>query len=75
MEGINLVIPKTSPMKLEVMVGSSWSGQVSFPCQLGVEYTIDELKAFARMKKPSLEGKNFEVIPTAQRVFRFKFRK
>lgn len=64
------VIPKTSPMKLDVMIGSSWSGQVSFQCQVGIEYTIDELKAFARMKKPSLDEKDFEVIPTAQRVFK-----
>ena len=64
------VIPKTSPIKLDVMVGSSWSGQVSFPCQVGVEYSYDELKSFAVMKKPSLGGKDFEVIPTAQRVFR-----
>lgn len=64
------VIPKTSPIKLDVMVGSCWSGQVSFTCTPGVEYTIDELKAFARMKKPSLANKDFELIPTAQPVFR-----
>ena len=64
------VIPKTSPMKLDVMIGSHYGGQVTFPCQVGVEYSYDELMAFARMKKPSLEGKDFEVIPTAQRVFR-----
>lgn len=57
-------------MQLDMMVGSCWSGQVSFPCQLGVEYTIDELKAFARMKKPSLANKDFELIPTAQPVFK-----
>ena len=70
MEGINSVIPKVSPMKLDVMIGSHYGGQVSFPCQVGVEYTIDELKAFTVMKKPSLEGNDFELIPTAQRVFR-----
>ena len=64
------VIPKTSPMKLDVMVSGSWSGQVSFPCQVGVEYSYDELMAFARMKKPSLANKDFELIPTAQPVFR-----
>ena len=64
------LIPKISPMKLDVMVGGSWIGQVTFPCQVGVEYSYDELMAFARMKKPSLEGKSFELIPTAQRVFK-----
>lgn len=57
-------------MKLDVMVGSCWSGQVTFPCQVGVEYSYDELMAFARMKKPSLANNDFEVIPTAQRVFK-----
>ena len=64
------VIPKVSPMKLDVKIGSHYGGQVSFPCQVGVEYSYDELKSFARMKKPSLDGKDFEVIPTAQPVFR-----
>lgn len=57
-------------MKLDIMFGDKWGGYLSFPCTVGQEYTIEELKAFARMKKPSLANKDFEVIPTAQPVFR-----
>lgn len=64
------LIPKLSPMKPDVMIGGSWIGQVTFQCQVGVEYSYDELKAFARIKKPSLANKDFEVIPTDQPVFR-----
>jgi len=64
------VTPMKSPLKMDVMVNDIWSGQVSFPCQVGVEYDIEELKAFARIKKPSLEGKSFELIPTEQPVFK-----
>ena len=64
------VTPMKSPLKLDVMVNGIWRGQVTLPCQVGVEYDINELKAYARIKKPSLDGKDFELIPTAQPVFR-----
>ena len=64
------VIPKVSPMKLDIMEGDIWLGQVTLPCQVGVGYDINELKAYARIKKPSLEGKDFELIPTAHSVFK-----
>ena len=64
------VTPMKSPLKLDIMVNGIWHGQVTLPCQVGVEYDINELKAYARIKKPSLDGKDFELIPTAQPVFR-----
>ena len=64
------VTPIKSPLKLDIMSDGVWRGQVTFPCLVGVEYDINELKAYASIKKPSLEGKDFELIPTAQPVFK-----
>ena len=62
--------PKTNKVKLDIMFGDKWGGQVLFPCTPGVEYTDDELKAFARMKRPSLIGKDFCVLPCDKPKFR-----
>ena len=59
------LIPVKSPVNLDIMFGNKWGGSLSFPCTPGVEYSYDELKAFARIKRPSLEGKSFDLVPTA----------
>lgn len=52
------------------MIGSNWKGQVTLPLQVGVEYSQEELKAFVRLQRPSLIGKEFDVLPSNSRVFR-----
>ena len=64
------IIPEKTPLNLDIMLGNRWRGCVSFPCTPGAEYSCEELKAFVRMKMPSLTSKAFDVIPTSQPVFK-----
>lgn len=54
---------KSSKMKLDIMVGGRWKGTLLFPCTPEVEYGYEELKAYARLQRPSLVGKDFELLP------------
>ena len=67
---MKIIIPERSPLKLDIMFGENWGGQITFPCIVGIEYSEEELKSFARLTKPSLEGREFDLIPTAQPVFK-----
>ena len=64
------VTPMVSPIRLDIMFGDKWGGQISFPCTPGREYSYEELKAFARTQRPSLERKAFDVIPCGRPRFR-----
>lgn len=63
-------IPQRKGVKWDIMIGSNWKGQVTLPLQVGVEYSQEELKAFVRLQRPSLIGKEFDVLPSNSRVFR-----
>jgi hypothetical protein len=65
-----LFIPQRKDIKWDIMIGSNWKGQVTLPLQVGVEYSQEELKAFVRLQRPSLRGKEFDVLPSNSRVFR-----
>ena len=54
---------KSSKMKLDIMVGGRWKGTLVFPCTPDAEYGYEELKAYARLQRPSLVGKDFELLP------------
>ena len=54
---------KSSKMKLDIMIGGRWKGTLLFPCTPEVEYGYEELKAYARLQRPSLVGKDFELQP------------
>lgn len=54
---------KGSSMKLDIMVGNRWNGTLVFPCTPDAEYGYEELKAYARLQRPSLVGKGFELLP------------
>ena len=69
-ERIHSITALTDKMKLDVMIDDRWKGQVVFPSCPGLEYSYEELKAFARMKKPSLVGKEFDLIPSGKPIFR-----
>lgn len=60
--------PQTSILKLDIMQADKWMGQVSMPVTPGVEYDYEELKSWVRLKRPSLSNKEFEILPTNQRV-------
>ena len=54
---------KRPTMKLDIMIGGRWNGTLLFPCTPEVEYGYEELKAYARLQRPSLVGKDFELLP------------
>ena len=62
--------PQRKGVKWDIMIGSNWKGQVTLPLQFGVEYSQEELKAFVRLQRPSLIGKEFDVLPSDDPVFR-----
>ena len=60
---------KSSKMKLDIMIGGRWKGTLLFPYTPGVEYGYNELKAYARLQRPSLVGKDFELLPCEPPTF------
>jgi len=60
--------PTVPSVRFDIMVGRQWRGQISFTMTPGLEYAYDELKAMARISRPSLAYKDFELVPTEQRV-------
>ena len=64
------LIPNVSPIKLDIMFGDKFGGQIVFPCTVGQEYSYKELRAFAMLRKPSLKGKDFEILPCGKPKFR-----
>jgi hypothetical protein len=43
-------------------------GQISLRCTPGKEYSYEEIKASAIEMRPSLGYKDFELVPTKQRI-------
>jgi len=62
--------PKKSPLCFDVMIGGRFYRSVRLNVSVGVKYTIDELKSFARMKLPSLKDRDFELWITTEPVFK-----
>lgn len=60
--------PHTNILKLDIMQADKWMGQVSMPVTPYREYDYEELKSWVRLKRPSLSNKEFEILPTNQRV-------
>ena len=63
-------IALASPMKFDIMVGDRYRGQFSFPCEVGSEYSYEEVKMLCRLKRPSLSKSDFNVFPTGKPQFR-----
>ena len=63
-------VATASPMKFDIMVDDRYNGQLVFPCDVGSEYTYDELKMFCRLKRPSLSSREFELLPSGKPKFR-----
>ncbi len=59
-----------SPIKLDIMVGEHYYKTIAMPVMVGVKYDYRELEAFARLTLPSLENKQFNVLPAGRPVFR-----
>lgn len=60
---------KGSSIKLDIMVGDRWKGTLVFPCTPDAESGYEELKTYARLQRPSLVGKDFELLPCEQPRF------
>jgi hypothetical protein len=60
----------TSPMRFDIMVDGYYRGQIAFPCTIGEEYSLKDLKSFCKLKKPSLTDKDFDLLPTDKPRFR-----
>lgn len=67
---VDSFIAVSSPMRFDIMSGERFKGQLIFPCTVGQEYTYEELKAFCRLKRPSLANTEFELLPTGKPIFR-----
>lgn len=63
------LVPNGDKLVMDVMFGDRWGGQVTLKCTPGIEYAYDELKAFARLVRPSLAGKEFSLYPTGKPRF------
>lgn len=60
----------SNPMKFDIMVDDCYKGQLKFPCEVGSEYSYEELKMFCRLSRPSLSSKEFELFPSGKPKFR-----
>ena len=62
--------PKSSPMKLDIMVGDRYKSTVRIPCNIGQEYSYELLRRFVRRMYPSLKGVDFELLLSEKPKFR-----
>ena len=62
------IIPKSGHVRFDVMVGGRFRCQIMMALTPGIEYGYDELVQYARIKRPSLGGVSFDLVPTAQRI-------
>ena len=63
---VESLIAKTNPLVFDIMVKDHWQGQLSFPCDIGCEYQYDDIKSYCRLKRPSLNNKDFDLLLTSQ---------
>ena len=64
------LVPDKDHMRFDIMFGNTFGGQVVLKVTPGVSYEYEELKAFAKMARPSLANKKFRIVPTGNAVFR-----
>ena len=64
------IVPEKDHLRFDVMFGDTFGGQVVLKVTPGVSYEYEELKAFAKMARPSLANKKFRIVPTGNAVFR-----
>ena len=64
------IVPKKPNVRFDVMVDGRFRCQLSMALTPGLRYGYDELRAYAVMKRPSLSGLDFELVPTSEAVFR-----
>lgn len=67
---IEEIVPKKDRLHLDVMFGDTFGGQVVLKVTPGVSYEYEELKAFAKVARPSLADKKFRVVPTDNALFK-----
>ena len=61
-------IPNTNIVHFDIMVGGKWCGQTRLTLLPGFEYKEKELSDMVLKERPSLNGKDFILVPTNQRV-------
>lgn len=67
---IHSLIPKKSPLCLDVMVNGRHYTTIKMPVTVGLEYDYVDLKIYALFRLPSLAKKEFSLAPTASPVYR-----
>ncbi len=68
MERIIAVIPQRPLMHFDIMVNGRFYCQISFKCLPGYKYKFEELRKKAIENRPSLKYKDFELIPTDNKI-------
>ena len=66
--GLISFIPETNIVHFDIMVGRKWCGQTRLTLLPGFEYKEKELSDMVLKERPSLNGKDFILVPTNQRV-------
>lgn len=64
------IIAKKPSMTFDIMSFGKFCGQITLRCIVGMEYTDEELIQFAKELRPSLVDKDFNLLPTDNRVFK-----
>lgn len=59
-----------SAMRFDIMIGGRYNRTFTFSCQAGMDYTSNDLKAYVKLKYPSLANKDFEVKYCGKPTFR-----
>ena len=68
MEEIIAITAKNRVTRFDVMNGERFKCQVTLKLTPGMRYEYNIIKQMAVLQRPSLQGTDFEMIPTNQRV-------
>lgn len=68
--GLHSIRPKTNTLHFDIMLNGRHYRSMKLNLCVGEEYSVHDLKGFARLKYPSLEGKDFTVLPTTEPVLK-----
>lgn len=68
MEEIIAITPKYKVTRFDIMKGDKFKCQVTLKLTPGMRYEYNIIKQMAVLQRPSLQGTDFDMIPTNQRV-------
>lgn len=62
--------PLRSPMPVDIMIGNRFYRSIKLRVTVGLKYDEADLKILARLTLPSLQNKDFSLIPTDNPVYK-----